>query len=71
MITDEEIEKYYEKNYLNQKEGTSLNINKQLWIDYQKFCLDLSRKSRKKITSSARIRLLMVKDILEKGSNLK
>ncbi len=67
MVTDEEVEKYYEENYLNEKGGTSLNINKQLWIDYQKFCLDLSRKSKLKITASARIRLLMVKDMLELG----
>lgn len=65
MVREEEAEEYYKKNYQNQKEGTGLNINKQLWIDYQRFCLELSRKTMKKITASARIRLLMVRDMLE------
>ena len=65
MIKEEEVEEYYKENYQNQKEGTGLSINKQLWIDYQRFCLDLSRKTMKKITASARIRLLMVRDMLE------
>ncbi len=58
----QEAKEYYDNSYKNEKESTSLNINKQLWIDYQRFCLDLSRK-KKKITASARIRLLMVIDM--------
>ncbi|KKL63308.1 hypothetical protein LCGC14_2176380 [marine sediment metagenome] len=65
MVSQEEIEEYYEMNYKNEKRGASLNINKQLLIDYQKFCLELSRKSKLKITASARIRLLMVMELLE------
>ncbi len=69
MIREEEIKEYYKDNYKNQKEGTGLNINKQLWIDFQKFCLELSRRTKKKITASARIRLLMVRDMLENRKN--
>jgi len=65
MVKEEEVEEYYKEKYQNQKEGTALNINKQLWIDYQSFCLELSRKTMKKITASARIRILMVRDMLE------
>lgn len=62
---NEEVEKHYKENYNDKKERTNLNINKFLWLDYQQFCLNLSRTTRKKITASARIRLAMVRDMLE------
>ncbi len=65
MTTEEEAEEFFEEKYNNEKEGKSLNINKQLAIDYKIFCENLSRKTKKKITPSSRIRILMVKDILE------
>lgn len=65
MTPEEDAKIYYKKNYQNEKEGTSLNINKQLWINYQEFCLKLSKKTKKKVTASSRIRILMIKDILE------
>ena len=65
MIAEEEIVKYYKEKYHNGKKSTGININKQLWIDYQEFCLGLSRKSKLKITASGRIRLLMIKDMME------
>ena len=65
MIIDEEIDKYYKENYKNEKRGTSLNINKQLWIDVQKTCLELSRKSKKKITGSYIVRKFMVEFVME------
>ncbi len=65
MVSFQEVEEYYKKNYHNGKIGSSISINQCLWIDYQKFCLDLSRGLPKKITLSKRVRLLMVKDMLE------
>ena len=65
MVTENEVEDYFKKNYYNKKQQTNLNINKNLWIDYQKFCLELSKNSKLKITASARIRLLLVKDMLD------
>ena len=69
-MIDEEAEKYYKEIYQNEKEGVGLNINKHLWIDYQKFCLELSRKTKKKITASARIRILMIKDMCENNKKI-
>ncbi len=65
MVSPEEIEEYYEKHYQNQKRGTSLNINKQLKIDFQIVCSELSRKSKKTITPSAEVRKMMVEFILK------
>lgn len=67
MVSDEEVEKYYLKNYDKAKKGHNLNICKKLFLDYQRLCLDLSDNSTKKISSSSRVRRLMVKDILENG----
>jgi len=65
MIIDKEVDKYYKENYKNEKRGTSLNINKQLWIDVQKTCLELSRKSKNKITGSFVVRKFMVEFVME------
>lgn len=66
MITLEEVKDYFESHYHNHKRGTGININKNLWLDYQEFCLRLSRKTNKhKVTPSSRIRLLMVRDMME------
>lgn len=65
MITNEEIKKYYKENYRNEKRGVSLNINNKLMIDFQIMCLELSKKSKKKITPSSVVRKLIVKFLLE------
>ncbi len=65
MVTVQEAEGNFEEKYNNQRRGKSLNINKQLSIDYKIFCENLSRKTKKKVTPSSRIRILMVKDMLE------
>lgn len=65
MVSAEEIKEYYEKHYQNEKRGTSLNINKQLKIDFQILCSELSRKSKKTITPSAEIRKMMVEFIMK------
>lgn len=69
MENKQQAEIFYKENYQNEKEkeirGMNLSISRLLWIDYQKFCLDLSRRSKKKISVSARIRILMIKDMLE------
>ena len=41
------------------------NINKQLKIDLQICCAELTRKSKKAITPSSTIRLLVVQFLLE------
>ena len=64
MISSEILE-YYALNYQNQKEGTNINLNKQLWIDFQVLCLELSRKRKKKVTPSAMIRYMMVEKIMQ------
>lgn len=65
MIVDEKVEKYYEENYQNEKMAAGYNINKQLKIDLQICCAELTRKSKKAITPSSTIRLLVVQFLLE------
>lgn len=60
-----DVDEYYDLTYKNHKEGTNLNINKQLWIDFKVLCLELSRKEKKRVTPSAMIRKMMVEKILE------
>ncbi len=67
MENKQEAEEYFKENYGKEKlrSGVNLSVPKLLWIDYQKFCLNLSKKTKKKIMPSARIRLLMIRDMLE------
>lgn len=67
MVTDEDIEVSFEKQYKNEKRGRGISINKQLLIDYKIYCEELSRKTDKKITVSSRVRSLMYKDLLDSG----
>lgn len=69
MISQEEIDKFYKENYKNEKRGTSLNLNKSLFIDFQILCSELSRKSRKTITVSSTVRKLMVRFLIENKRN--
>lgn len=66
---DKDIKEYFEKHYQNEKQRTMMNINKQLWIDFQEICLNLSRKSKEKITASSEVRKLMVRFIIENKKN--
>ncbi len=65
-ISDEEAEKTFEEKYekKNKKRARSINIPERLFKDYHKFCID------KNESMSKRIRIFMVKDMLEsKNSN--
>lgn len=64
-FNDEEVEEYFKENYNDTRQQTNLSFHKNLWIDYQTFCLKLSKKTKKKITASGRIALLMIRDMLE------
>ncbi len=65
MVSDQEIERYYTDTYHNQIRGISLNINKQLKIDVQILCKELSRNLKKPITPSSLTRQCWVKFIME------
>lgn len=69
MVSDQEAEKYYAENYHNQIKGISLNINKQLKIDVQIACKELSRNLNKPITPSSLTRINWVKFIIEYKKN--
>ncbi len=61
MVSDEEVEKYFQENYekKNRKKARSVNIPERLFKDYHKFCIDLNE------SMSKRIRLFMVKEMIE------
>ncbi len=69
METD--IDKYYSENYHNEKQRTNFNINKQLLLDVQAICVELSRKSPKKVTASSEVRKMMVGFVITYGELLK
>jgi len=58
------IDKYLDEHYKNKKRGRNVSINKDLWIDFQQVCLNLSRKSYNRITASYQIRRLMAEFII-------
>lgn len=64
MISQQIIEQY-EKRYKNGKQRININMQRCLWLDYQEFCLELSRKAKKTITASSRIRHVLFKDMIE------
>ncbi len=66
MISDEEIEKYFKENYekKNFKRARSINIPERLFKEYHKFCID------KNESMSKRIRLFMVKEMLENKKSI-
>lgn len=69
MVSFEEAEEIYNKKYKNKKVQFDLNTNKNLKIDFKKFCQELSRKG-KSISSSKRVCILMVRDMEENKDRL-
>ena len=67
MVSNEEAERYFKEHYekKNQKRARSINIPERLFKDYHKFCIDEGENMSK------RIRLLIVKDMLENKSNFR
>lgn len=60
-LSFEEAEKVYEQKYSNGKRSKSISICKKLHEDYKDFCyIDMKRQDM-----SYRLRILMVRDMLE------
>ncbi len=65
MITNEQVEEYYKKNYNHKKKGIGLSICKNLQIDIKILCEELSKKLPYKMTPSSLTRDLWVRFLLE------
>ncbi len=59
------VEEYYEANYTGAKTKINVSMNRKLWLDFQSLALELSRKTKRKVTASGLLSRIMVQEILE------